>query len=92
MLNTMVDSFANKDEQSRYDLLKAMADLRVSVPVRDIETIQSQVHRIDRKSFDADGMAVLACTVVGDQNPYDLTSGGFIITEDDGLAGRFTFH
>ncbi|RRJ27529.1 CRISPR-associated endonuclease Cas3'' [Halocatena pleomorpha] len=92
LLNTMVDSFASKDKHSRYDLLTAMADLRVSVPVSDIETIQSQVHRIDRKSFDAEGINVLACTVVSERSPYDLAAGGFIVTDDDGLAGRFTFH
>lgn len=92
LVNTMVDSFVSKNKQPRYDLLKAMADLRVSVPVDDIETVQSQVYRIDRKSFDADGMGVLACTVVSEQTPYDLAAGGFIVTEDDGLAGRFTVH
>ncbi len=36
-------------------------------------------------------MSILTCTIAGEQSPYDLAAGGLIVTEDDGLAGRFMF-
>ncbi|WP_330632835.1 CRISPR-associated endonuclease Cas3'' [Halocatena halophila] len=92
LLQTLIDSFVNDAVPSRFDLLKSMADLRVSLPVRDIETIRSQVTTLNRAGFTADGISVLTCSAAGEQEVYDVAAGGFIVTKDDGLAGRFTFN
>ncbi len=86
------EAFRVGDLPTGFDLLADLADLRISVPVEDIETIQTRVHRLDHREFaDEEGVAVVVCTATGEGQPYDLADGGFIVDEDDGLAGRFTF-
>lgn len=91
LIDDVVEAFSVGNRPKGYDLLSDLADLRVSVPVDDVDTILNRVRRIDGRSVgDREGVTVLASTAAGEGEPYDLTTGGFIVEEDDGLAGRFT--
>lgn len=92
LLERTSEAFQIGDQPTGYDLLAKLVDLRVSVPIEDIETIRNRVYRLDHLPFDdPDGVRVLASTAAGPDKPYDVGGGGFIVDDDDGLAGRFTF-
>ncbi|MCL9818356.1 CRISPR-associated endonuclease Cas3'' [Natronocalculus amylovorans] len=92
LVSQMTEAFGIGNKPLGFSLLSALSDLRVSVPVKDIEEVHNRVYRVDHRELtDTNGVQVLVCVDAGDGKLYDLGSGGFILDEDDGLAGRFTF-
>lgn len=92
LVSQMTEAFGVGNKPVGFSLLSALSDLRVSVPVKDIEVVHNRVYRVDHQPInDTGGVNVLACTEAGDGELYDLGAGGFILSEDDGLAGRFSF-
>jgi len=88
----LIDSIYAEYGPHDYDRLDELADIRISIPVDDLETIQHCVRRVDKRELDhTDGIQILTCTGFGDATPYDLPDGGFVVDEDDALSGRFTF-
>jgi hypothetical protein len=86
----MGDRFYNGNEPGGFELLAELADLRVSVPVRDVENDLVSLNRVDRTDrSDPDGVNVFAYTGVEADGRYSLSDGGFI-AENGGLDRRFT--
>jgi len=89
-IREMGDRFYNGNEPGGFELLAELADLRVSVPVRDVENDLVSLNRVDRTDrSDSDGVNVFAYTGVEADGRYSLSDGGFI-AENGGLDRRFT--
>jgi CRISPR-associated endonuclease/helicase Cas3/CRISPR-associated endonuclease Cas3-HD len=89
-IREMGDRFYNGDEPGGFELLAELADLRVSVPVRDVENDLASLNRVDRTDrSDPNGVNVFAYTGVEADGRYSLSDGGFI-AENGGLDRRFT--
>jgi hypothetical protein len=92
---TFIDKIGDKFEvgnQPRgFELLNELVDMRVSIPVRDIEENLPMVTRVDRKDRgDPEGVNVFIHNGKGGDGEYALAKGGFIAEEDDPISRRFT--
>ena len=74
-----------------FELLNELVDIRVSIPVRDIEENLPMAARVDRKDRgDSEGVNVFVHNGKGGDGEYTLVKGGFIAEEDDPISRRFT--
>ena len=75
-----------------FDRLSELADLRVSIPVRDLEESLPTHVRADRSPrTDSDGVDVFVHRGNEGYGAYELDGGGFVADEDGGPSSRFTF-
>lgn len=71
--------------------LSELADLRVSIPVRDLEKRLPNHVRADRSErTNADGVDVFVHRGNEGYGAYNLAGGGFVSDDDSGPSGRFT--
>ena len=85
------EAFRVGDRPRGFELLNDLVDLRVSIPVRDIEENLPTAPRIDRRERgDPEGVNVFVHTGQGGDGEYTLAEGGFIAEDDDPIARRFT--
>jgi CRISPR-associated endonuclease/helicase Cas3/CRISPR-associated endonuclease Cas3-HD len=74
-----------------FEKLDDLVDLRVSVPVRDLEENLTDHVRVDHTGRgDTEGVDVFVHSGTEATGEYALNRGGFLSDVDDGLAGRFT--
>lgn len=91
LIEQMGDDFDVGNKPRGFELLNNLVDLRVSIPVRDIEENLPMANRVDRKERgDSEGVNVFVHTGSGGDGEYALSEGGFIAEEDDPIARRFT--
>jgi len=89
-LNRLGDAFEGHPSEG-FDRLSELADLRVSIPLRDLEESLPMHVRADRSSrTNADGVNVFVHYSDEEYGAYKLAGGGFVADDDDGLSGRFT--
>ena len=92
---TLIDKIGDKFEvgnQPRgFELLNELVDMRVSVPVRDIEENLPMATRVDKKDRgDPEGVNVFVHNGKGGDGEYALAKAGFIAEEDDPISRRFS--
>lgn len=91
LIGEMGDAFRVGNKPRGFELLNELVDLRVSVPVRDIEENLPTANRVDRRERgDTEGVNVFVHTGQGGDGTYALAEGGFAAEEDDPIARRFT--
>jgi CRISPR-associated endonuclease/helicase Cas3/CRISPR-associated endonuclease Cas3-HD len=74
-----------------FEYLSDLADLRVSIPVRDLEELLPTHVRADRSErTDGEGVDVFVHRGNEGYGSYELDGGGFISDDDGGPSGRFT--
>jgi len=74
-----------------FDRLSDLADLRVSIPVRDLEESLPNHVRADRSErTDGEGVDVFVHRGNEGYGAYELDGGGFVSDDGGGLSGRFT--
>jgi CRISPR-associated endonuclease/helicase Cas3/CRISPR-associated endonuclease Cas3-HD len=74
-----------------FEYLSDLADLRVSIPVQDLEEDLPTHVRADRsKRTDGEGVDVFVHRGNEGYGLYELDGGGFVSDDDGGPSGRFT--
>lgn len=85
------EAFSVGNKPRGFELLNDLVDLRVSIPVRDVEENLPTARRVDqRERNDPEGVNVFVHTGQGGDGTYALAEGGFIAEDDDPIARRFT--
>lgn len=91
LVEEMSEAFGVGDKPRGFELLNDLVDVRVSIPVRDVEENLPTARRIDqRERGDPEGVNVFVHTGQGGDGEYTLTEGGFVAEDDDPIARRFT--
>jgi hypothetical protein len=91
LIEQIGDDFIVENKPRGFELLNDIVDMRVSIPVRDIEENLPMANRVDRKERGgSEGVNVFVHTGNGGDGEYALSEGGFIAEEDDPIARRFT--
>jgi len=85
------EAFCVGNKPRGFELLNDLVDVRVSIPVRDVEENLPTARRVDgRERGDPEGVNVFVHTGQGGDGEYTLAEGGFIAEDDDPIARRFT--
>ena len=91
LVEAMGEAFHVGDKPRGFELLNDLVDIRVSIPVRDLEENLPTARRVDRRERgNPEGVNVFVHTGQGGDGEYTLTEGGFIAEDDDPIARRFT--
>lgn len=91
LVEEMGEAFCVGDKPRGFELLNDLVDIRVSIPVRDVEENLPTARRVDqRERGDPEGVNVFVHTGQGGDGEYTLAEGGFIAEDDDPIARRFT--
>jgi CRISPR-associated endonuclease/helicase Cas3/CRISPR-associated endonuclease Cas3-HD len=89
-LDALGDAFEQHSSKG-FDRLSDLADLRVSIPVRDLEEFLPNHVRADRsKRTDDEGVDVFIHRGNEGYGIYKLDGGGFVSDDGSGPSGRFT--
>ncbi|WP_436909378.1 CRISPR-associated endonuclease Cas3'' [Halosimplex marinum] len=88
-VSDLLSSADPTDRAEGFERLQGLSDLRVSVPVSEIEDVAASFSRLDKTArADADGVGVLQTTRCGRGQHYDLSDGGLRVT--DVIDDRFS--
>jgi len=91
LVEEITEAFGVGNKPRGFELLNDLVDLRVSIPVRDVEENLPTARRVDqRERGDPEGVNVFVHTGQSGDGEYTLTEGGFIAEDDDPIARRFT--
>lgn len=91
LIDRMSDAFGVRNEPRGFELLNDLADLRVSVPVSDVEDNLPSAIRVDRRERDdPEGVNVFVHRGSESEEGYVLAEGGFVPEENDPIDRRFT--
>ncbi|WP_336364038.1 CRISPR-associated endonuclease Cas3'' [Halalkalicoccus salilacus] len=91
LIEEMGDAFENGNEPRGFALLNDLVDMRVSIPIRDIEENLPMATRVDRKERgEPEGVRIFVHRGQAGDGEYALAEGGFIAEVDDPIARRFT--
>jgi hypothetical protein len=91
LVEEITEAFCIGNKPRGFELLNDLVDLRVSIPVRDVEENLPTARRVDqRERGDPEGVNVFVHIGQGGDGEYTLTEGGFIAEDDDPIARRFT--
>lgn len=88
LVEQIMSAFQEGDHSTAFKRLKSLSDLRISVPVNDAEIVAMQMFPLSAD----ENVDVQAYTNAGNGEVYDIARGGFVVEEDDGISGRFTFN
>lgn len=90
LVEQISEGLTNHDRSRAFELLQGLSDIRVSVPVSEIEEVSQQITRLDKREFDdPDGVDTLTLAT-HDNTPYSTSDCGFVVFEDDIIESRFT--
>jgi len=91
LIQKMGNAFMNGNKPRGFTLLNDLVDMRVSIPVRDLEENLPLANRVDkRERGDPEGVTVFVHEGKGGDGDYALAKGGFIAEEDDPISRRFS--
>ncbi len=91
LIEEMGDAFEVGNDPRGFALLNDLVDMRVSIPIRDLEENLPTATRIDRKERgEPEGVRVFVHRGQTGDGEYALVEGGFIAEADDPIARRFT--
>lgn len=91
LIEEMGDAFENGNKSRGFALLNDLVDMRVSIPIRDIEDNLPTATRVDRKERgEPEGVRIFVHRGQAGDGEYTLAEGGFIAEVDDPIARRFT--
>ena len=91
LINKIGDAFQVGNKPRGFELLNDLVDLRVSVPVREVEENLPSVIRVDRTKRDnEEGVDVFVHVGQSGDGEYALNKGGFVAKDSDRIDRRFT--